>query len=120
MRFSYKDPDGRWKVVLLPEGASEEEVERGIPIGPPPLAELGLPLETEVRLNNELYHRDILTPGDAMRRRSEIVQAIQAAFKVDANSVVTLFVGRDYVNASTPAESIPNTAIPHRRPRKPA
>lgn len=119
VRFSYKDPDGRWKVVLLPEGASEEEAERGIPIGPPPLSELGLPLETEVRLNNELYHRDIITPTDALRRRGDIVSAIQSVFKIDAESVVTLFVGRDYVNASTSAENIGNTAIPNRRPRQP-
>jgi hypothetical protein len=117
---SYTDVDGRKKMVLLPEGASEKDADRGIPVGPPSLAELNLPTEIEVRLNNELFVRGIILPVDALRKRGEIVNAIQAAFKVDANSVVAAYLGRDYRNAGQESpKDISDSSVHNRRPRKP-
>lgn len=105
-RVSYTDSDGRKRVVLLPEEYSDDQAEAiGIPVGPPRLDELGLPLELEVRLNNELFHRGILEPNDALRRRPDIMGAIQSALKIDTDAIVTLYVGKDFKNASTKSSS---------------
>lgn len=117
-RTTYTDEEGRIRAVLLPEGELNINAHMGIPVGPPSLVTLGLPLDVEVRLNNELFYRGILTAQDATRRRPEIVAAIQSAFKVDAEKVVVLYAGRDYRNAKAP-EIKPNTPVQHRRPRKP-
>jgi len=101
-RVMYTDSDGRKRVVLLPEEYSEDQAEAiGIPVGPPRLDELGLPLELEVRLNNELYNRGILEPNDALRKRADIMGAIQSALKIDTDIIVTLYIGKDYRNASS-------------------
>lgn len=118
-RVIYTDVEGRKKVVLLPVDAPEEEAEKGIPLGPPSLAELNLPTEIEVRLSNELFHRGIILPNDALRKRGEIQMALQAAFRIDVDSIVTQYVGRDYRNArSQPPEDKPDAALHYRRPRK--
>lgn len=120
-RVSYTDQDGRKKVVLLPEGVSEDEAAMGIPIGPPSLDELGLPLESEVRLNNELFNRGIFTAVDAIKRRADIIAAIQATFKVDASRIVTVYTGGDYQNAKqekvTPLQPTPQQVSRNRRRR---
>lgn len=79
--------------MLLPEDAEDTQASMGVPVGPPNLSELGLPLEMEVRLNNELAARGIFTSEDARKRRSEIVAAIQAAIKVDAGRIVDIYTG---------------------------
>lgn len=98
-RVDYTDQDGRKKAVYLPEDALEEDPASGIPIGPPPLAALELPLEIEVRLNNELYHRNILTGLDALKHRDEIGRALQAALRADLDRVLTMYLGEDFKTA---------------------
>ena len=119
-RVVYTDLDGRKKIVLLPDTVLEEEAEIGIPVGPPPLSSLGLPLEIEVRLNNELFNRGIITQTDALRKRLEVMYAIQSVFKVDANRVVALYLGEDYRNARQESpEKLPNTPLPNRGQSQP-
>lgn len=115
-RFTYTDEKGRKKYVLLPEGASEDEVTMGVPVGPPSLEDLNLPEEIEVRLNNELYHRNIVTLADALKNRAGIVSALQATFKVDAGSIVNVFLGKDYQIASPerPRSEVPLPVVPER------
>lgn len=88
---AYTDAAGRQWAVLLPTGASDSEASMGLPLGPPSLAELELPLETEVRLHNQLYARRIFTLAEANQRRQDVFAALQAAFKVDTDSVVQLY-----------------------------
>jgi hypothetical protein len=122
-RVSYIDPNGMKKVVLLPEGAPESEAARGIPVGPPDLSSLGLPYETQVRLNNELHARGIIDEFSATRGRQDIVLALMSVFKVDANSIVELFVGKDESNAHETSPASPeeqsNPAVHNRRSRQP-
>lgn len=92
-RTSYKDDSGKFRMVLLPEEANEEEAPNGIPLGPPNLEALGLPEEMETRLSNELFHRGIITEDDASRRRNEIVSAIMVTFRVDAERIASLYSG---------------------------
>lgn len=114
---NYVDLDGRHKVVLLPE--SSEDYEKGVPIGPPSLLELNLPPEIEVRLNNELYHRGILSAKDALRKRPEVIAALQAALRIDAEKILEMYVGKDYRNGTEKlAEEQPNTSVPNRRSRR--
>lgn len=103
-RASWIDPEGRKKIVLIPE--ESDQAEMGIPIGPPALTELGLPLELEVRLNNELVNRGILTPVEALRNRAEISLAIQSALKLDVDKVVLMYIGSDYKNAKPAREPV--------------
>jgi hypothetical protein len=97
-KISFKDEYGRHKVVLLPEEESEENAAIGVPVGPPDLSELGLPAEMEIRLNNELFYRGILTPQDALKKRPEVSAAIQSVLKLDTERIVTIYAGKDYRN----------------------
>jgi hypothetical protein len=118
-RIIYTDTEGRKKIVLLPAGTPETEAEKGIPVGPPSLAELNLPTDIEVRLNNELFHRNLIEPRDLVRRRQEVLYAIQSALKLDVDSILAVYVGRDYSNARTePAENKPDAIVHNRRSRQ--
>jgi hypothetical protein len=117
-KVTYTDPDGRNKVVLLPNEADDSQAPYGVPVGPPKLDDLDLPLDIEVRLNNELHAREIFSPLDAIKKRSEVVAALQAALKVDANRIVDIYTGGVNPNAKKPSEEQPNPPIPYRRPRR--
>lgn len=106
-RASWIDPEGRKKVVLIPEESDQPEM--GIPVGPPPLTELDLPLELEVRLNNELVNRGILTPAEALKNRAEISLAIQSALKLDVDRIIQMYTGPDFKNAKPAREPVINT-----------
>src|SRR5881392_3875623 len=101
-RASWTDTEARKKVVLIPEESNQAEM--GIPVGPPDLSELGLPLELEVRLNNELAARDILTPIEALKGRAEISSAIQSALRVDVDRIIQAYTGPDFKNAKPARE----------------
>lgn len=119
-RVIHIDESGRKKYVLLPEGVSENEADKGIPVGPPDFTELGLPEELEVRLNNELFNRGIIEVKDALRGRDQIQAALMSVLKVDAGRVVEAYTGKDYNNARPESpENFSNSALHDRRPRKP-
>lgn len=103
-RASWIDTEGRKKVVLIPEESDQPEM--GIPVGPPPLTDLGLPLELEVRLNNELVNRGILTPVEALKNRAEISLAIQSALKLDVDRIIQMYTGPDFKNAKPAREHV--------------
>lgn len=117
-RASWTDSDGRNKVVLIPEDSDQAEM--GIPVGPPSLAELGLPLDIEVRLNNELVNRGILTAVDALKNRAEISLAIQSVLKVDTDRIVQAYVGPDFTNAKPAREPVVsvNGPLPQQQRRR--
>lgn len=92
-RTSYKDLDGRQWAVDVPAGVSDKDAHMGLHVGPQPLTELGLPLETEVRLHNELFRRGILTLTDAKKRRAELFASLQAAYAVDSERLIELYAG---------------------------
>lgn len=117
-RASWTDSDGRNKVVLIPEDSDQAEM--GIPVGPPPLTELGLPLDIEVRLNNELANRGILTAVDALKNRAEISLAIQSVLKVDTDRIVQAYVGPDFTNAKPAREPVVsvNGPLPQQQRRR--
>jgi len=87
----YKDDQGFLYRVLIPDNAPQEHAELGVRLGPPGLDGLDLTLDQKVRLNNELYHRRLLTKQDVLRRHNEITSALQAALKIDANQILSLY-----------------------------
>lgn len=87
----YTDFEGRMWKRMLPDGVPDEDAAVGVPAGPPPLMSLGLPLEIEVRLHNELYHRGLLTAADLHGRRVEIRAAIMAALRLDVEAVSAIY-----------------------------
>jgi hypothetical protein len=89
----WEDEEGRYWKVSLPSDAPDGDARIGIPIGPPSLVSLGLPLEIEVRLHNQLYSRGILTQRDAQRRRQEIRGALIGALKVDVGRIIDVYLG---------------------------
>ena len=103
-RASWIDPEGRKKVVLIPE--ESDQAEMGIPVGPPDLTGLDLPLELEVRLNNELVNRGIITDIDAIRNRNEISLAIQSVLKLDVDRVLNAYLPPDFKNAKQAREPV--------------
>ena len=63
----------------------------GIRIGPPEIEGLGLPLEYEVKLNNQLYNRKLFTLADVRRRPEEIKASLHAIFKIDVGQIINLY-----------------------------
>ena len=100
---SYVDEEGRLYAVLLPNGTGEENAAKGLPLGPPSLEVLGLPEEVEIRLHNELFSRQIFTTKDVRKRRIDVFGALQAAFKVDTERIVQIYLAQEVTsNARRP------------------
>lgn len=78
-------------MVRVPDGY-EDEPEKGIVIGPPDIGILGLPLEYEVKLNNQLYDRKLFTLADVRYRPDEIGAALRAVFRVDVLKIKSLYM----------------------------
>lgn len=89
----YNDQQGRRWLRGIPEGLPDGQAVRGVPLGPPPLTDLGLPLEIEVALHNQLFDRHILTEKEARRRPNEVFAALQAALRVDLHKVLGIYAG---------------------------
>lgn len=100
-------------MAMLPPSALDLEAANGIPVGPPNLEDLNLPLEIEVKLNNELFARGILTAADAIKKRPEVVAALMAALKVDAGRIIDIYVGKGLENGQT-SEEQPKPSISYR------
>ncbi|KKL52907.1 hypothetical protein LCGC14_2280770 [marine sediment metagenome] len=92
-QVTHKDEMGRLWAVLIPDDAPDSESNRGMVIGPPPLDSLGLPLDAEIRLHNQLFHRGILAERDV--DLMAITSAIIATFKIDAARVALLYTDSD-------------------------
>lgn len=88
---SYKDKDGRYWAVQLPNGAPNSDARLGLPLGPPSLKPLKLPKAIEVRLHNQLFHRRIFTEKDVRTRKMEIFGALQAALKIDIRQIEEIY-----------------------------
>ncbi len=88
----WTDAEGRIWRTLIPQNVSDSEAQRGVPVGPPSLEDLGLPLAHEVRLHNQLHARRLFTIKDVRTRRRDIVGALLAVFKLDAQRIVELYL----------------------------
>lgn len=114
----FQDSGGRYYARLIPGSQPDSAAVIGVPVGPPPLDDLGLPAELTTRLHNELYNRGIFTARDAMSRRGEVAAALMAALKVDVGRVVDLYMGdMDNAEEEHPAEQ-PDARVHNRRPRR--
>lgn len=91
IRKEWTDSEGRKWIVNVPEECPEDMVSLGIPVGPPSLARLGLPLDIEVRLHNQLANRGLVTKRDFEARPRDVVAAIQTAFRVDMQTLHTIY-----------------------------
>ncbi len=77
-------------MTLVPPG-KEDEAAKGVPVGPPDLSPLNLPLEIEIRLNNQLFQRKLLTLKDVRRRANEVFASIQSVLRIDVAAVTSLY-----------------------------
>lgn len=76
----------------VPDDRPDAHAQYGIPVGPPEFEGLtSLSEEVRVRLNNELYHRGIITLQDAKRRRGEVVSALQSAIGLDVEAILVAY-----------------------------
>lgn len=80
-------------IVEIPDYAPDSEAYLGILVGPPYLDSLGLSDEVRIRLNKELNARGLITKKDVRHRTSEVLAALQAAFKIDVARVLNLYEG---------------------------
>lgn len=92
-RLTYVDSDGRKTLVEIPESSPDSDAVYGLVIGPPSLESLGLPIELEVALHNELFVRGIYTFEDAKRHRMDIIAALQHALNLDVNRILEIYYG---------------------------
>lgn len=88
---SYVDSEGRRCAVWLPDGVPESDASLGIHRGPPPLQSLGLPLELEVRLHNELFSRSLFSWDDVKRNRDQLTQALRVILNVSVERLLVLY-----------------------------
>lgn len=88
----YTDDEGRIWRVRVPDDCPADRYAEGIAIGPPALASLGLPLDVEVRLHNQLHARKLLTRRDVLRRPADVYAALQAAYRVDMQTLQMLYL----------------------------
>lgn len=88
VRAEYTDETGRQWITLVPAG-QEENAAIGIPLGPPDTRILGLPEETDIRLNNQLFRRGLITKRDI--RGQDLFAALQAVLRVDMVTLVNLY-----------------------------
>lgn len=90
-RTTYTDAEGRHWATLLPDEADPSTAHEGIPAGPPSLESLGLPLDVEVRLHNELFARDLLTERDALLRPEDVASAVRSAMRLSVTEVLEAY-----------------------------
>lgn len=90
MKVEYTDKKGLKHLVDIHEDYSDQP-EMGIVIGPPDLESLGLPKKYEKILNNQLFDRKLFTWSDVRRRPAEIKAALMAMFRVDEQTIISLY-----------------------------
>lgn len=96
---THTDKKGRKWAVWIPDQAPDSDAAMGIPIGPPSLESLGLPRELEIKLQNELYARRLWRLRDVNQRRQDVVSAIQAALRLDAQKIIDLYPKGEVIHA---------------------
>lgn len=90
MRVNYKNERGYKYLVEIPD-EFQDEPELGIIIGPPDLESLGLPENYEVKLNNQLFDRQLFNWSDVRRRPDDIRAALKATLRVDEQAIIRLY-----------------------------
>lgn len=88
---TYKDRKGRLFKVIMPDNAQDDHIEFGIFVGPPLLTALSLPRDVEVKLHNELYARGLFTKQDVIKRRNDVIGALQSALAIHVEKIVELY-----------------------------
>ena len=88
---------GKKYLVALPNGV--ENINLGIPIGPPDITdELELPEPIATRLHNQFFDRGLFSLKDLQRKPNEAQAAIQSALRLDAARIVTAFAEAEKEN----------------------
>jgi hypothetical protein len=90
-QVTYVDEAGRKFLVRVPDNCPENLYSGGILLGPPALTALKLPLSIEVALNNQLFHRGILTKRDALARPKDLFAAWQATLRVNIQEIQRVY-----------------------------
>lgn len=83
--------EGRRYKAEVPDGTPEFMWNKGVIIGPPDLPGLGLDNIRETRLHNELFNRGLITLLQVQKRPQEVIGALQAALKVDMNTIMEAY-----------------------------
>lgn len=89
--MDWTDSEGRKTRVQIPQDAPDSDASKGIVVGPPSVESLSLPQDIGVRLHNQLYARQLFSMSDVRRRRRDVLGALMAALKVDAERIVQLY-----------------------------
>lgn len=83
--------EGKKYRVIVPEGAPQDTWAYGVIVGPPDLGSLGLPIEVERRLHNELHARGLITAVNVRKNMQLLQGALQAALRVDAQLILQAY-----------------------------
>ena len=87
-KVTYIDDRGRKYLVKLADDVPDSEAHRGIPIGPPDIAEvLDLPEPFATRLHNILFDRQLWSIKEVNKQRNCLVGVLQAALKIDIHTL---------------------------------
>lgn len=88
-QIEYRNKAGLKYLVEIPGDAPDSHASMGRVIGPPDLSGLGLPKAVELRLNNALYDRKLLTRKDI--KPMALFAALQSAYRVDETTLMNLY-----------------------------
>lgn len=89
----YKDNRGRWYRVRLPDDATMDQVNIGIPVGPPDVVDaLALPEPYATNLHNQLFMRNLFSANDVRKNAAALQGAIMAAMSADVSSLYQAYV----------------------------
>lgn len=91
IQVEHTDADGRKSIRRVPQDMPTTDYGLGILVGPPPLESTGLPERIQIKLNNELFNRRLITFQDVRRRPQDLFAALQATFKQDVQKLQQLY-----------------------------
>lgn len=99
--LDYTDYRGRKYRVLITDDMEDSQAADGVHLGPLDVVDsLDLPEPYATRLHNELHRRKLYRVKDIRARGNELVSALQATFKVDAQLIAEQYalIERDNSN----------------------
>lgn len=88
---TYTDGLGQMFLTRIPDSAPDAHAAFGVRVGPPELDTLGLPIEIQVRLHNELYARRVWTWAELRARRADVADALRTALKLGVGDIERVY-----------------------------
>jgi len=92
-KVTYTDERGRKYLVRLADDIPDSEAHKGIPIGPPDIADvLGLPEPFATKLHNTLFDRKLWSIKEVKQQKDCLRGVMQAVLQIDVHTLHNAYV----------------------------